>query len=316
MQDVSGRTAFITGGGSGMGLGMARAFVAAGMNVVIADVREDHLREAMGHFADSRDRVHALQLDVSDREAMRDAAEETVRIFGNVHVLCNNAAAGLVGPLLQATYDDWDWAISVNIGGVVNGIQAFLPKIRAHGEGGHIVTTSSMQGLFVGAVAGIYCTTKFAVVGLMEALRPELAPLGIGVSAFCPGLVDTNIHEAENTRPARYSDSRYTQAMQERAADFKTNVLSAGMDPLEVGERVLAGIRNNDLYILTHPEYEQGVRDRFGAILASFHRDHEPPPERVAAEQAVLRFPTYIEELERQQARDDERGTVRGPREE
>jgi NAD(P)-dependent dehydrogenase (short-subunit alcohol dehydrogenase family) len=303
MRDVAGKTAFITGGGSGMGLGMAHAFVRAGMNVVIADVRADHLREAVRQFTGQSERIHALELDVSDRDAMAAAAEETIRVFGKVHVLCNNAAAALVGPLLDATYDDWDWAISVNIGGVVNGIQAFVPKIRAHGEGGHIVTTSSMQGLFVGAVAGIYCTTKFAVVGLMEALRPELAPLGIGVSAFCPGLVNTNIHEAEATRPARYSRSRYIQPMQARAVRFKENVLSAGMDPAEVGERVLAGIRNDDLYILTHPEYEQGVRDRFEAILASFPRDHEAPPERVAAEQAVLRFPTYIDELDRQRAR-------------
>jgi NAD(P)-dependent dehydrogenase (short-subunit alcohol dehydrogenase family) len=303
MQDVAGKTAFITGGGSGMGLGMARAFAGAGMNVMIADVRDDHLEAAMRHFSAQKGQVHALKVDVADREAMQAAADETTHVFGKVHVLCNNAGAGLVGPLLDATYDDWDWGISVNIGGVVNGIQSFLPKIREHREGGHIVTTSSMQGLFVGAVAGIYCTTKFAVVGLMEALRPELAPLNIGVSAFCPGLVNTNIHEAEDVRPAKYSNSRYIQSMRERAGGFKENVLSAGMDPLEIGERVLAGIRSNDLYILSHPEYEQGVRDRFEAILASFRQDHEPPPERVAAEQAVLRFPTYIEELERQRER-------------
>ncbi len=304
MQDVRGKTAFITGGGSGMGLGMARVFVEEGMNVVIADVRQDHLDEALQSFSGQQERVHGLIVDVSDRQAMQNAAEETVERFGKVHVLCNNAGAGIIGPLLDATYDDWDWGINVNLGGVVNGIQSFVPKIREHGEGGHIVTTASMQGLFVGAVAGIYCATKYAAVGLMEALHPELAPHNIGVSAFCPGLVNTNIHEAEKARPERWGNTNYGQAMAERAPEFKKNVLNVGMDPLEVGARVLAGIRNNDLYILTHPEYEQGVRDRYDAILASFKQDHEPPAERVAAEQAVLRFPTYVDELSRLRAGD------------
>jgi NAD(P)-dependent dehydrogenase (short-subunit alcohol dehydrogenase family)/glutathione S-transferase len=303
MQDVAGKTAFITGGASGMGLGMARVFVRAGMNVVIADIRQDHLDQAKGTLDCDAGRVHAIRLDVADRAAMAAAAAETVRVFGKVHVLCNNAAAGIIGPLLEATHDDWDWALGVNIGGVVNGLQAFLPHIRAHGEGGHIVTTASMQGLFVAALAGIYCMTKHAVVALMEALRPELAPHNIGVSALCPGLVNTNIHEAEKTRPERYRHSRYIEPMEQRAAGFKEAVLAAGMDPLELGERVLRGIRRNDLYILTHPEYEQGVRDRFDAILASFPEEAPPPPARIAAETVVLRNPLFAEERARLLAR-------------
>jgi len=300
MKDVAGKVAFITGGASGMGLGMARVFVRAGMKVVIADVRRDHLDQALKHFSGAESSVHAIELDVADRAAMWRAADETEQVFGKVHVLCNNAAVGIIGPAIDATFDDWDWGLGVNIGGVVNGVQIFLPRIRAHGEGGHIVTTASMGGIFAAGVAPIYNTSKYAVVGYMEALRPELEPLGIGVSAFCPGLVNTNIHEVEQLRPEKFSDTNSRDAAVARASIMKEKVLPAGMDPMEIGERVLRGIRNNDLYILTHPEYEQGIRDRFQAILASIPIEKDPPPAaRVAAESMVLRNPVFAAERDR-----------------
>lgn len=313
MKDVEGKVAFITGGGSGMGLGMAQAFTAAGMKVVIADLRQDHIDEAMRVLARAGGSVHPIRIDVADRAAMASAAVETEKVFGKVHVLVNNAAVGIIGPMVDATYADWDWALGVNIGGVVNGVVEFLPKIRAHGEGGHIVSTASMAGLFphTNGFAGIYNATKCAVVGMMESLRPELAPLGIGVSAFCPGLVRTNIHEFERLRPERYAASGYVMRAEEAAAReafMKTKVLPAGMDPVEVGERVLRGIRNNDLYILSHVEYEQGVRDRFEAILASFPvGEPDPPAERVAAETMVLRSKLFIEERDRKLAERERR---------
>ena len=162
------------------------------MKVVIADVRQDHLDHAMICSRGAAARAHAMRLDVADRAAMAGGGGETVRVFGKVHVLVNNAAVGLIGPMIDARYDDWDWVLGVNVGGVVNGIIEFLPKIRAHGEPGHIVATSSMAdcSLMAGAGRGIYNTTKYAVVGLMESLREELEPLDIGVSVFCPGLVE------------------------------------------------------------------------------------------------------------------------------
>jgi NAD(P)-dependent dehydrogenase (short-subunit alcohol dehydrogenase family) len=300
MKNVEGKVAFITGGASGMGLGMARVFVRAGIKVVIADVRRDHLDQALTHFKGAERSVHAIELDVADRAAMLQAADETMRVFGKVHILCNNAAVGIIGPAIDATFDDWDWGLGVNIGGVVNGVQTFLPRIRAHGEGGHIVTTASMGGIFAAGMAPIYNTSKYAVVGYMEALRPELEPLGIGVSAFCPGLVNTNIHEVEQLRPAKFGDTNSRDAAMARASIMKEKVLPAGMDPIEIGERVLRGIRNNDLYILTHPEYEQGIRDRFEAILASIPVEKEQPPAaRVAAESMVLRNPIFAAERDR-----------------
>ena len=300
MKNIEGKVAFITGGASGMGLGMARVFVRAGIKVVIADVRRDHLDQALTHFKGAERSVHAIELDVADRTAMLQAADETMRVFGKVHILCNNAAVGIIGPAIDATFDDWDWGLGVNIGGVVNGVQTFLPRIRAHGEGGHIVTTASMGGIFAAGMAPIYNTSKYAVVGYMEALRPELEPLDIGVSAFCPGLVNTNIHEVEQLRPAKFGDTNSRDAAVARASIMKEKVLPAGMDPMEIGERVLRGIRKNDLYILTHPEYEQGIRDRFEAILASVPVEKEQPPAaRVAAESMVLRNPIFAAERDR-----------------
>jgi NAD(P)-dependent dehydrogenase (short-subunit alcohol dehydrogenase family) len=302
MKDVAGKVAFITGGASGMGLGMARVFSAAGMRVVIGDVRADHLEAAMRLFRGSNPGVHAICVDVADRKAMAHAAVETEQRFGKIHLLCNNAGVGIIGSLLEASYDDWDWGMSVNLDGVFNGIHEFVPRIRSHGEGGHVVTTASMGGLFTAGVAGIYSAAKNAVVSLMESLRPELAPHGIGVSAFCPGLVHTNIHEFERTRPAHYAHTGYGARAAELAAReefLKTKILPAGMDPMEAGERVLQGIRHDDLYILTHSEYEPGLRDRFEAILSSFPHDAAPPAARVAAEAVVLRNPLFAQERNR-----------------
>ncbi len=322
MKEVAGKVAFITGGASGMGLGMARVFSAAGMRVVIADVRPDHLESAMRLLRAPNRGVHAILLDVADRKAMAHAAVETEQRFGKIHVLCNNAGVGLVGSLLEANYDDWDWCMGANLDGVFNGIHEFVPRIRAHGEGGHVLATASMGGLFAAGTAGIYNASKYAVVGLMESLRPELAPYGIGVSAFCPGLVHTNIHEVERARPARYSRSGYSARAEELAAReefLKSKILPAGMDPLEAGERVLRGIRRNDLYILSHPEYEPGLRERYEALLSSFPLEGPPPADRLAAETMVLRNPLFAQERDRRlmartrEAQAARAATVRSP---
>src|ERR1019366_4520536 len=193
MKRIEGAVAFITGGASGMGLGMAQVFSRAGMRVVIADIRQDAIDAALRQFPADNPGVIGVQLDGADRVAYVRAADAAEKAFGKINVLVNNAGIGIVGSLLTATYADWDWGLSVNLGGVINGIQTVLPRIRHHGEGGHIVTTASMSGIFAAGLAGIYTTAKYAVVGLMESLRPELEPHSIGVSAFCPGLVNTNI---------------------------------------------------------------------------------------------------------------------------
>jgi len=270
MQDVEGKVAFITGGASGIGLGMAIAFVNAGMKVVISDFRQDHLEESTAYFSQKNrqaDVLH-LKLDVTDREAFARAADEAEGVFGKVHVLCNNAGMGILGPIKQAKFDDWDWAVEVMIGGVVNGIQTFLPRILKHGEGGHILTTSSMGGVIPLAGSPIYSTVKAGVVGMCEAMRGELAEDNIGVSAFCPGPVSTNIHEVGLMRPEKYKrDSGYAEKERQLADRPK---FSNEMSIEECGERILRGIRRNDLYIFTHREFREGVAERMGAMLASF----------------------------------------------
>src|ERR1700728_268305 len=201
MQNLPGKTAFVTGGASGIGLGIAKALLGAGMNVVIADIRDDHLQAATAELGPP-ERVLALKLDVTDRAAFARAADAAEARFGKIHLLCNNAGVAVVGPTILATYADWDWVMGVNLGGSINGVVTILPRIRKHGEGGHLVNTASMSGLVPHPGATIYGTSKGASVHMIECMRAELEPQGIICSAFCPGAVQSNIAEAGRTRPA------------------------------------------------------------------------------------------------------------------
>jgi NAD(P)-dependent dehydrogenase (short-subunit alcohol dehydrogenase family) len=274
MWQVAGKVAFITGGSSGIGLGIARAFVDAGMRVVITYRTKKHLATAMEVLEDAKDRVHAIDLDVTDRAGMIKAAAEAEGVFGSVHILVNNAGVVGFAPLSQTTYDDWDWIMNVNVNGVFNGLHTFLPRIRKHGEGGHIVTMSSLVGLVAGGRTGSYTTSKFAVVGMMESLRAELAGTNIGVSVCCPSVVKSDFLNADRNRPNVLSDRGLNQdASTIEAVERSIADPQRAMDPFTVGRLVLRGIRNNDLYILTHPATEQVIRERCEALIASFPRD-------------------------------------------
>lgn len=278
MKNVEGKTAFITGGASGAGFGMARVFLKNGMKVVIADIRKDSLERAMAHFGNNPD-VHAVELDVADREAFARAAGEAERKFGNVHLVCNNAGINLFVPIEECTYNDWDWVMGVNFGGVVNGIQTFIPHMLKHGEGGHIVNTASMAAFLPAPTAGIYSAAKFAVRGLSEALRLSLYKHGIGVSVFCPGLIDSTIYESEKIRPADLS-SPGNAAKSQQTMDRLPEIHKFGMDPLEVGEKVLAGIKANKMYIFSHPEFKDELKDWFDIVAASLP-DEDVPKQRL-----------------------------------
>jgi NAD(P)-dependent dehydrogenase (short-subunit alcohol dehydrogenase family) len=297
MKDVAGKVAFITGGDSGIGLGIARAFTDAGMKVVITYRTKKHLDAAMKELAGAGDRVHAIDLDVTDRAAMRSAADETERVFGKVHVIVNNAGVGIFGGLSKATYDDWDWGMGVNATGVFNGIHSFLPRIQAHGEGGQVIATSSVAGIIAHGGTGVYSTSKFAVVGMMEALRNELAETNIGVSVFCPGLVNTNIGDSNRNRPNSLADSAFKpdpKMMARMRAQMKSmRGPPPGMDPLEAGQRVLRGMQNNDLYILTTPELEPEIAARGEVIVAAIPTDVHPPTARVTLQRMIAGKTVY-----------------------
>jgi NAD(P)-dependent dehydrogenase (short-subunit alcohol dehydrogenase family) len=282
MKNVGGKVAFITGGGSGIGLGLAKVFLRAGMKVVIADVRRDHLDSAAQQLSSSGNNVHALRLDVSDRAAMARAADEADRVFGKVHVICNNAGINFFAPMEECTYQDWDWIMGVNLGGVINGVQTFVPRIRKHGEGGHVLNTASMASFLSGPGAGIYTASKFAVRGLSEALRWSLAPHGIGVSVLCPGLVKSFIYESDKVRPANLSSEKgpVNQEFMAKLAELH----QVGMEPEEVAEKALEGIRRNDLYIFTHPEFHEELQALFDEALAALPQG-EAPPQRLAFEE-------------------------------
>ncbi|HEX2365720.1 MAG TPA: SDR family NAD(P)-dependent oxidoreductase, partial [Bradyrhizobium sp.] len=204
MREFKGKTAFVTGGASGIGLSMAKAFAEAGMNVMLADVEQGALDRALKDLSQYGNHVLGIACDVADPDQVERAAQATFSAFGKVHVLCNNAGVAAGGGIDQISVDNWRWVVDVNLMGVVYGVRSFLPHIRSHGEGGHIVNTASMAGMINGMGFSPYAATKFAVVAMSEGLRMQLQPLGIGVSVLCPYFVRTRIGESGRNRPERY----------------------------------------------------------------------------------------------------------------
>ena len=267
MRDLAGKVAFITGGASGMGLGMARAFAGEGMKLMLADVNEARLGEVEQEFKDKGVDVATIVCDVTKLEQVNAAADATVERFGKVHVLCNNAGINVGGTYEELSQQDWDWVIAVNQLGVQYGISAFLPKIKAHGEGGHIVTTSSMAGMVnAGPGWAPYNASKFAVVVMNEVLYSELKETNIGVSVLCPGAVATNIVEAADSRPVDFGSSGDKPVIAGDVAEL----LEHGLDPDVVGKLVLEGIQEEQFYLFTDPRMIKAVERRFERIQRGF----------------------------------------------
>lgn len=267
MKDVAGKVAFITGAASGMGLGMARAFADAGMKIMMADIDAGKLDEAAAELKAKGADVATLVCDVTRRESVGAAADATVEHFGKVNVLCNNAGINVGGTYEELSQQDWDWVIAVNQLGVQYGISAFLPKIKANGEEGHIMTTSSMAGLVnAGPGWAPYNASKFAVVVMSEVLKSELKQTPIGVSVLCPGAVATNIVEAAKHRPANYGSSGDKPVIPGDA----NILLEQGLDPDVVGKLVLEGILADQFFLFTDPRMIKQVERRFDRIRQGF----------------------------------------------
>ncbi|WP_407146938.1 SDR family NAD(P)-dependent oxidoreductase [Bradyrhizobium sp. ORS 86] len=271
MRQLAGKTAFITGAASGIGLALATAFAGEGMKVMLADIESAPLDRAVEALRASGAEVRGVVCDVADPVSMDDAADAAFRAFGNVHVLCNNAGVAAGGGIEQISIESWRWVIDVNLMGVVHGIKSFLPHIRRHGEGGHIVNTASMGGMNAGLGFSPYSASKFAVVSMSEGLAWQLAPDGIGVSVLCPSYVRTRIGESGRNRPRRYGPTPEFDPTGPAAAMVAeiAQQLEAGLDPAVVAARVVSAIRENRLYIFTHPGMRAEVEDRFATILAA-----------------------------------------------
>lgn len=286
MDDLTGKTAFVTGGASGIGLAMAKAFLGAGMRVVIADVDEKALAAAAAQLKGVNSEVLSVQLDVTDREQFAAVADQVEAEFGPVDVLCNNAGVYRGGTIDKVTYEDWDWVMGVNVGGVVNGVQTFVERMRERGNGGHIVNTSSMAGMTTSPGLGVYNASKHAVVGLSEAMHGDLAEHNIGVSVLCPGMVRTRILESERTRPEDLepeADAAHLAAQEHN--ELMQMAMGTGIDPDEVGEMVLQGVKNNQLYLFSHPEFKDATAARFQHILDAFG---EADPARLKAQEELM----------------------------
>jgi NAD(P)-dependent dehydrogenase (short-subunit alcohol dehydrogenase family) len=295
MQNFSGKVAFVTGGASGIGFGMVRAFLAEGMNVTIADISDQNLADARDALAGSN-AVHFVKVDISDRGQLRAAARETLDVFGKIHILCNNAGIGGGGAAADPDFEAWDRAMNVNLGGVVNGIKVIVPIIRAQDEGGHVVNTSSMAGVVPLPELGAYATAKYAVRGLTDSLRMTLAPEGIGVSCLFPGA----------TRSRLVDFSGREEAMSEATVEGEflrtlQAAMEVAMDPLELGHAVVRGIRENARYILTHGEFLDEVRAMHREIEAAFPADQEIPEARRQFE--IMRR-QFVEQLQAMPAKD------------
>jgi len=274
VRELAGKTAFVTGGASGIGLALGSAFAQAGMKVMLADIETEALAAAVESLRHSAPDIRGVVCDVADPVSVERAAKASYEAFGNVHVVCNNAGVAAAGGIDNISLDNWRWVLDVNLMGVLHGIRSFLPHIRAHGEGGHIVNTASMAGMNGGLGFSPYVASKFAVVGMSEGLATQLKPLGIGVTVLCPGYVRTRIGESARNRPERYGTTQ-TPDPASLAGLLLAHIaerLQSGLAPSEVAARVLAAIRGDELYVFTHPEMRGEVEERFAVIMAGMDK--------------------------------------------
>lgn len=248
MKDFKGKIGFVTGGGAGLGLGIAKVFTEAGAKMVIADIRQDHLDEAMETFKGTDAQVHAIQLDITDRKAFAEAADEVERVFGGPpQLLFNNAGVNTFGPVEASTYDDWDWLLNVNLYGVINGMMTFVERMIKSEQEGYIVTTSSIGGFFGSATAAPYSAAKAAVINMMESYKQSLSQYNIGVSVCCPGNINSKIYDAVSTRPDHLKKTGYH--VNESTKKSLEKIHAHGMDPVDLANLIKEGVETEKMYI-------------------------------------------------------------------
>ncbi len=272
MQELEGRVAVVTGGGSGIGAALARAFAAQGMHVVVADVEVAGAEQVAADVRAAGQRALAVHVDVSQLDSVEALAERSYRELGGCHLLCNNAGVIVLGPIESRTAKDWEWVLGVNLWGVVHGLLAFLPRMLAQPGEKHIVNTASTAGLIPTPGVGVYATAKYAVVGLSEHLRMDLAKHAIGVSVLCPGGVQTQILRSERNRPAELGGSSVSAEDLQQMSAGAARHADEMQAPEAIAAAVLDGIRADDAYIFTHPHYRSRVEARCAELMRGFDR--------------------------------------------
>jgi NAD(P)-dependent dehydrogenase (short-subunit alcohol dehydrogenase family) len=280
MKDLADKVAFVTGAASGIGLGIATALAQSGVKVMLADIEKAALAKAVEGLKRTNADVDSVVVDVSLREAIEAGAAKTIERFGKVHILVNNAGVGGEGPFGRTTPRGWDWVVGVNLMAVIYGFQIFVPLMRRHGEGGHIVSTASMAGL-IQTQGSQYAVTKHGVVALSESTRAELGQDNIGVSVLCPGFIRTGIMESSRKLQTEHVGAAAAPPPNEAMAALLAMVqqrIAGGIDPLYVGELVREGIEANELYIFTDAEFEPMVEARFAEIKKGFDRIRSRKP--------------------------------------
>jgi len=296
MVELEGKVALVTGAASGIGLGIATALAREGAKVALADVRTDALGAAVRELRARSGVALAIELDVTDRAAWERAAERIARELGAVQILASNAGVNIVGPTQDATFEDWDFCLGVNVGGAVNAVRTFVPRMLRLGGAGHVVITASVSGLFTSGGSGCYVTSKFALVGLAESLRADLAPHGIGVSVLCPGPVQSDLFESTvAVRPKALAATGSVSVIPPGVRREDTPIFATALTGEEVGRRVVRGIRRNDLYILTHPEIRPVLETRAAALIAALP-DEAVDPRRIEASRPLLDASLYAPE--------------------
>lgn len=268
MQEFAGRTAVITGGASGIGLGMARAFAKRGMQLVLADLDEELLHAAANELSDAGVLVETQICDASKLDDVERLAETTIERFGAVHVVCSNAGVGIPTSARKMKLSDWEWIINVDLWGPIYAVKTFLPLIESQGEG-HINATSSMAGLISSQMMGAYNVAKHGVVALMAATERELRAKksNVRASVLCPGPINTNIsRNSVNYRPGRDKPKSDGEKAGQLAGNIQS-VLEQGMHPNEVGDLVASAIENEKFWILTHPRWAKGVQKQLDAMV-------------------------------------------------
>jgi NAD(P)-dependent dehydrogenase (short-subunit alcohol dehydrogenase family) len=269
MKEFKGKVAVITGAASGIGRALADRAVQEGMKAVLADVEAEALAKTEASLKASGATVLAVQTDVSQARDVAALAQKTLEVFGAVHLLCNNAGVGTEAAVWESTLEEWEWVIGVNLWGVIHGVRAFVPPMLAQDTECHIVNTASMAGLISGPGLGAYKVTKHAVVSLSETLYHELAERGakVSVSVLCPGFVNTRITESARNRPGHLSPKAPVGAASGARWEAIRKLVPTGIPPVQVADAVFAAVRNDQFYILTHPEAKEAVRTRMEDIL-------------------------------------------------